>query len=94
MVQVTDYSVAAPAPLTNRIVNPAEWNVPMTFNINATQHTLAPGESQDLYGYQKRTIEFHRGGDFGTQRYRLSGGEYTFKPTERGWELFKSPLAQ
>lgn len=93
-VRVGRVVVAAPGPLTNRIVNPAEWNVRMTFNVNATQYTLAPGESQDLYGHQPRTIEFHRGGEFGTQRYRLSGGQYTFTPTENGWELLRSPLAQ
>jgi hypothetical protein len=82
----------APQVLTNRVVNPAQWGISMTFNVNSRQYTLAPGESQDLYGHQKRTIEFHRGGDFGTQRYRLTGGQYTFTPTAQGWELYRSSL--
>ena len=64
----------------------------MAFNVNATEYTLEPGESQDLYGHQQRVIEFHRGGDFGTQRYSLSNWTYTFTPTEKGWELYRTPL--
>ncbi len=56
--------------------------------------TLAPGNEQAFSGDGPWTIGFHRGGDFGAARYRLTPGEFAFRATAQGWGLFRIPKAR
>ena len=51
---------------------------------------LSDGQSHTFYGGGPRTIEFDRGGDFGTARVELTGGQYEFLVTSRGWDLVRA----
>jgi len=74
-----------------QIVNPAQTGVPLTYRLNGTQYTLRAGEVQNLQLDRAWVIEFDRGGQFGTARYNLTPGAYTFSPTAQGWELYQQP---
>lgn len=72
-----------------KIFTLADAGTPLTYAIDGTEYTLNPGESQLLVYDRVRTIQFDRGGDFGTGEYALSSGQYWFELTEdRGWELY------
>lgn len=103
IANTTPYVVASPVP-TNvapgpaysgapvTIVNPASNNTVLSYSLNGTPYTMQPGQSQQFAEDRAWTIEFSRGGNFGSARYGLFAGQYTFGPTERGWELFSGPI--
>jgi hypothetical protein len=84
---------AAPTPATPtatvQIWNSAGQRVPVVFLANSRNVTLSDGQSHTLYGAGAQTIEFDRGGGYGTARYELAAGEYEFTLTSRGWDLAK-----
>jgi hypothetical protein len=68
------------------------WNacgrrVPVGFLADGQPVSLSDGQSHTFYGGGARTIEFDRGGDYGTARVELTGGQYEFVVTSRGWDL-------
>jgi hypothetical protein len=68
------------------------WNacgrrVPVGFLADGQSVSLSDGQSHTFYGSGARTIEFDRGGDYGTARVELTGGQYEFVVTSRGWDL-------
>jgi hypothetical protein len=80
--------VQTPTPAaTVQIWNAAGQRLPVAFLANARSVTLSDGQSHTLYGADKQTIEFDRGGGYGTARYELAAGEYEFLLTSRGWDL-------
>jgi hypothetical protein len=82
---------AANAVANVAIVNPEGNGVDINFLVDGEVATLPSGTRIDLAISQARVIEFDRGGSFGSARYALSDGLYTFTPTDKGWELFRSP---
>lgn len=84
---------AANAVANVAIVNPESNGVDINFLVDGEVATLPSGTRIDLAVSQARVIEFDRGGSFGSARYALSDGLYTFTPTDKGWELFRSPYA-
>jgi len=80
-----------PVTVRSLVVNPETNGVALKYRVNGVSHTIAPGESQE-FAAPGQVIEFDRGGGTGLARYALSGGVYTFTPTEHGWELYRSPL--
>jgi len=77
-----------------KIVNPASNKATLNYTLDGHPYSIPPGSSQDLVLDHPWVIDFNRGGNFGEGRYSLESAQYTFTPTDRGWELFQSPLAQ
>lgn len=71
-----------------RIENPADSGVTLTYSLNGHEYTIEPGHEQNLINDRNWVIEFDRGESFGTARYTLSGGIYTFTLTKGGWEAY------
>lgn len=60
------------------------------YTLNGNSYTMRTGQAQRFANDRMWTIEFDRGGDFGTARYSLSPGTFKFKLTDRGWELVRA----
>lgn len=70
--------------------NPAKSEVTLAYIIDdSREFSIAAGESQRLVERGKYTVEFDRGGQFGTARYTISEGLYEFTQTDHGWELYR-----
>ncbi len=79
-----------PAPmLPVKIVNPAATNTTISFSINGRSYSLPSGKGHSYSLPADALIEFGRGGDFGTARYTLNSGTYTFAATTKGLNLYK-----
>jgi hypothetical protein len=76
-----------PASQTLQIWNSAAQRSSVAFLANSQNMTLADGQSHTFYGGGTRTIEFDRGGSYGTARYELASGQHEFVLTSRGWDL-------
>jgi hypothetical protein len=92
--------VENPLPLANfsggpiKITNPANSKAALSYTLNGLSYTIQPGQSQDIREDRSWVIEFSRGANFGAARYGLEPGLYTFSGTERGWELYHTPLEE
>lgn len=82
--------VAQPAGdgLPIKIVNPSDAGGAIRYSLNEYDYAIEPGQSQTLVNDRPWTITFDRGGDYGTARYSLSSGTYTFAPTDKGWQVY------
>lgn len=80
-------SVTAAASSNLQIWNACGRRVPVGFLADGQSVSLSDGQSHTFYGAGARTIEFDRGGDYGTARVELTGGQYEFLVTSRGWDL-------
>lgn len=60
------------------------------YTLNGNPYSMRTGQAQKFPNDRLWTIEFDRGGDFGTARYSLSPGTFKFKLTDRGWELVRA----
>ncbi len=60
---------------------------------NAWNYTMQPGKSQTFPLDRSWTIRFDRGQGHGVQSYRLQPGEYEFRQSARGWELYNRTVA-
>ena len=72
-----------------KIVNPAATAFTLAYFIDGQLHRLESGKAEDVEIGPNSTIEFGRGGDFGTAKYSLSAGTYTFGSGANGWELYE-----
>ena len=70
--------------------NPAKNGVTVRCLVNGKVVELGPGRAASLAAGKQWLIEFHRGGDFGTAKYKMSRGTYTFMKTDHGWELYRT----
>jgi hypothetical protein len=82
-----------PAPMPDfdpcllEITNPLETNGPVHFVIEGEVFTLEPGETRQWPAFSQRTIEFHRGDDYGDASYSVERGTWRFQVSDAGWEL-------
>lgn len=83
---VADY---AGAPTAGTIILGNAGQETVNYNVNQLPQNLPPRYEQTLATGSTWLIEFDRGGGNGLARYTLSDGYYEFRPTERGWELFR-----
>lgn len=60
------------------------------YALNGSSYSMRTGQTQRFPNDRRWTIEFNRGGDFGTARYSLSPGTFKFKITDRGRELVRA----
>src|SRR5262245_43112469 len=78
---------AAAAPL--QIWNSSGRRSNVAFLVDGQEIDLADGQSHTFYGGGSRTVEFDRGGNFGTGRAVLTEGEFEFVVSGRGWDLVR-----
>lgn len=86
---------ASPAPLSSapvaddRIVirNAAGAELPVAFIVDGQDVELADGSTRTFIGKTQRTVQFDRGGKFGSTQQELTGGQYEFRITATGWDL-------
>jgi flagellar biosynthesis/type III secretory pathway chaperone len=74
------------------IINPASTKATINYAISGNQYTAEPGTKQRLARLANNkawTIDFDRGQNFGSTTYTLAPGSYHFRPTDRGWQLFR-----
>ncbi len=71
------------------LINPRQNGGPISYTLNAIRYTMQPGYEQKLPAGRSWTIEFDRGGSFGTARYSLRPGTYAFAVTDRGWDVVR-----
>ena len=68
--------------------NPAENAGSVAFRVqDQVDAELGPGTTRTWSDRTSLTVEFDRGGDFGTARKLLRPGAYEFVVTEQGWDL-------
>jgi hypothetical protein len=72
---------------TLKLENPPSSGGPVSFLIDGRCCTLLVGESHSFPAETPHAIQFHRGGDFGVDEVRLTGGHFQFRVTEEGWQL-------
>lgn len=75
------------APL--QIWNSAGRRASVAFLVDGQEVALADGQSHTFYGGGSRTVEYDRGGSFGTGRVVVTEGQYEFVVTGRGWDLVR-----
>ena len=93
---VSSYAYSAPATTLRRppaepilLINPGASGTPVHYKVNEYPYIMGSGETQQLHGQTAWTIDFHRGGNYGRQKYGLDPGKtYRFTPTPRGWDLY------
>jgi hypothetical protein len=84
---------ANPSPIAQLhigIVNPAENGVALQFLLDGQLQTLEAGTRVDFTAVRPVEIKFDRGEQFGRGRYKLTEYLYTFRPSDHGWELYRS----
>ncbi len=90
IVKATEAAPPAPSamPRNVEVVLTNNEQQPVAYSLNGTRYDMPPGHGQKLTSRPAWTVEFDRGGEFGTARYTLKeAGTYSFVATERGWEL-------
>jgi len=81
----------AEAPL--QIWNSAGRRSSVAFLVDGQEVALSDGQSHTFYGGGSRTIEYDRGGNFGTGRIMVTEGQYEFVVANRGWDLVRRGIA-
>jgi hypothetical protein len=71
------------------IVNLAESEAAVAYRLNGFAFEMQPAFAQTFENDRTWTIEFPSKGSRGTIRYRLTAGDYQFRLTDDGWDLFK-----
>jgi hypothetical protein len=74
------------------LVNPANSQGTLNYNINGNHYVAEPGMSQKLApraNGREWVVEFDRGATFGSATYKLAPGTYNFTPTDQGWQLYR-----
>ena len=59
----------------------------MYFVVEGVVLSLDPGEYCELAGSRQRSVEYHRGDEFGYAQHRLAAGTHAFGLNETGWTL-------
>jgi hypothetical protein len=75
----------------DRIVirNMAGAQLPVSFLVDNQDVELADGGVRTFVGKTRRTVQYDRGGRFGSTQQDLTGGQYEFRITATGWDLVR-----
>jgi hypothetical protein len=86
-------SLAGSTPNDDRIVirNAAGAKLPVSFLVDGQDVELTDGATRTFVGRTLRTIQYDRGGRFGSTQQELTGGQYEFRITASGWDLVRKP---
>ncbi len=71
------------------VINPENYGTALSFKLNGQTVRLEPGKQSSMSFDRNYTIEFDRGGDFGTAKYTLRDGDFQFTVGDQGWDLKK-----
>ena len=71
------------------IRNGAGHKTPVNFLVDRQEASLSDGETRTWAGPARRSVQFDRGGSYGTAQYDLTAGEYEFIVTAGGWDLVR-----
>jgi hypothetical protein len=77
-----------------KIVNPAKTGASLSYVLDGSVFTMAPGSSQEFQEDRAWEIQFSRGPNLDQARYGLQSGLYTFTRTDHGWELYRTEFPQ
>ena len=69
--------------------NPSSTQGVVHFLIGRQTHSLEPGQTRRFELDDIGDVRFHRGGEFGDARQKVSPGEYEFAVSDRGWDLVR-----
>ena len=77
----------------DRIVirNTAGAKLPVTFVVDGQEVELTDGATRTFVGKTSRTIQYDRGGNYGSTQQDLAAGQYEFRITASGWDLARRP---
>ena len=77
----------------DRIVirNAAGASLPVAFVVDGQDVELAEGGVRTFVGKSHRTVQYDRGGRFGSTQQDLTAGQYEFRITSSGWDLVRRP---
>src|SRR5262245_22902026 len=86
-------SLAGSTSSDDRIVirNAAGAKLPVSFLVDGQDVDLNDGATRTFVGRTRRTIQYDRGGHFGSTQQDLTGGQYEFRITASGWDLVRKP---
>jgi hypothetical protein len=86
-------SLAGSTAADDRIVirNVGGAQLPVSFLVDSQDMELADGATRTFVGKAHRTIQYDRGGRFGSTQQDLTGGQYEFRITSTGWDLVRRP---
>jgi hypothetical protein len=86
-------SLAGSTANDDRIVirNAAGVRLPVAFVVDGQDVELADSGTRTFVGKTQRTIQYDRGGRFGSTQQDLTGGQYEFRITSSGWDLVRRP---
>src|SRR5439155_23082712 len=72
----------------DRIVirNVAGAQLPVSFLVDSQDVELAEGATRTFIGKTHRTIQYDRGGRYGSTQQDLTGGQYEFRISSPGWD--------
>ena len=63
----------------------------VAFLVDGQDVELAEGATRTFIGKPRRTIQYDRGGQFGSTQQEVTGGQYEFRITATGWDLVRRP---
>lgn len=75
------------------IRNSAGHKTDVNFLVDRQEASLPDGQARTWAGVARRSVQFDRGGSFGTAQYDLAPGEYEFVVTAGGWDLVRQESA-
>ena len=86
-------SLAGSTESDDRIVirNTAGADLAVSFLVDGQDVELAEGGTRTFIGKPRRTIQYDRGGQFGSTQQDVTGGQYEFRITATGWDLVRRP---
>jgi hypothetical protein len=88
---VVSTPVAAASDARITIRNGAGVQLPVAFLVDGQDFELPDGEARSFVGSGRRTVQYDRGGRFGSTQHDLSAGDYEFRITASGWDLVRRP---
>ena len=71
------------------ITLPPDMTGHVAYTLNGYQYKIQPGQTQHFREDRDWVIQFDRGPEYGSGMYSLTGGYYSFKRSDRGWELYR-----
>jgi hypothetical protein len=85
----TPVAGASDARITIR--NGSGTKLPVSFLVDGQDVELPDGEIRTFAGLDRRSVQYDRGGRFGSTQQDLTAGDYEFRITASGWDLVRRP---
>ena len=87
---------AAPSPAAAgdgaiTIRNASGARLPVAFQVDGQDAELADGQVRTFAGLGLLSVQYDRGGRYGSTQQELTAGNYEFRITPTGWDLVRQP---